>query len=744
MTHEVLAPEEAARLADFARACKAAARAVLLYPDGHPAIAATLGRIAHITSVENLPGPLVLAVLPDSMLLENRMLPKPEPAVSELAVLLTSHLIGRMVVNPGGDRDAWRSFLLLLGRAPESVRAEGGIARVWTTMAGRHVEIKEVDYAGVLKERSGGDSASWDVLISRCLQGDTYDLDDDAVRDLMSAAGNADTLIDLMSALEQSADGQEGGLAIKTAALLRLLKTIVETASSRNPEGVEPILRNCASAVGRLTPDVLMGLLSHRDEVDAGDLMNAVVSRMNDGMISRFVARNVINASPTDRLAQAFQTLVREDDERQRLLALAKEDVAASPLGSTEGFESVWDHVAQQLLTSYSDKPYVSEDYGRELSVSRTIALQVEQVNDDPPERIGAWLSTVATSALRSLDLTLVLDLLRIEGRDASWGELMPPVVSLLEDLLLVGDFDAAEQVLSMLVAEVNQGSTAARRQHAVAALDLLVAGPMMRHIATHLATIDQEQFERVKTMCVSMGVMVVKPLAETLAVEERPRTRDRLTSILMAFGAAARKTIERLKTSPNAAVRRTAILLMREFGGTEALPDLRELLDDSEPQVQREAVRAILNLGTDGAYRVLQQALTTGTDRSRDTILQVVGSLRDERAAPLFVHILKNLDRRGPLADVYLRAIESLGALRDPEGVQPLKDVLYQGEWWAPRRTRRFRSAAAAALARLGTSDAIAVLEEATASGPRGVRAAARPPLNEARRRQSREERVR
>jgi len=37
-----LGPEDSTRLVEFARACKAAARAVTLYPDGHPAIAATL------------------------------------------------------------------------------------------------------------------------------------------------------------------------------------------------------------------------------------------------------------------------------------------------------------------------------------------------------------------------------------------------------------------------------------------------------------------------------------------------------------------------------------------------------------------------------------------------------------------------------------------------------------------------------------------------------------------------------
>src|SRR5204862_75609 len=114
----------------------------------------------------------------------------------------------------------------------------------------------------------------------------------------------------------------------------------------------------------------------------------------------------------------------------------------------------------------------------------------------------------------------------------------------------------------------------------------------------------------------------------------------ERLTAILIAFGSVGRRTIERLKSSQNPAVRRTAIYLMREFGGSDALPDLTELLDDSEQQVQREAVRAILNVGTDAAYRILEQALGSGTARSREAIMQSIGLVRDERAAPLFAYI--------------------------------------------------------------------------------------------------------
>jgi bilin biosynthesis PecF protein len=541
-----------------------------------------------------------------------------------------------------------------------------------------------------------------------------------------------------MTSLESGAESG-GGLGLKTAALMRMLRGIIELVSQKQPQQLEPVLKSMAVAVGRCSPDILLGLLGPQTDQEAPQLMHAVVSRMTDATISRFVSRHVISGdSSTDRLAQAFQTLVRDGEEQQRLLALAREDVAASPLGSTEGFESVWNSVAEKLLTSYSDEAYVSEAYGRELSGARTKAVEVEGVSDDPPERIGAWLSTIATTALRALDLTLMRDLLRIEQNDDRWRELMKPLVGLIEDLLLVGDFDAASELIGLLAAEGGGQGPTVRRQIALTAIDVLIAGSMMRHVTTHLAAIDDAQFERVKAMCVSLGEVLVRPLAEALSVEERPRTRERLTSILLAFGSVGRRTIERLKNSQNPAVRRTAIHLMRQFSGSEALPDLTELLDDSEPQVQREAVRAILNIGTDAAYRILEQALDTGTTQSRDAIMQSIGLVRDERATPLFAYILGHIDHRGALAPIYLRAIESLGALRDPGGIAPLRTALYKGEWWAPTRTRALRTAAAAALARIGTADAEAVLQEAVTRGSRGVRSAARAQLSIARARRT------
>src|SRR5262249_52246420 len=211
-----------------------------------------------------------------------------------------------------------------------------------------------------------------------------------------------------------------------------------------------------------------------------------------------------------------------------------------------------------KLLTSYSDESWVSDGYGRELSRARTQALQVEQINDDPPERLTAWLRTVATTALRALDLTLLLDLLRLEQDPEKWKRLTMPVVQLIEGMLLFGDFEAATVLRTVLEREAGPEGRATHRQLAMIAIDLLVAGPMMRHVVAHLATIDNLQFERVKGMMASLGEVVVRPIAEALSTEENSRTRERLSAIIIALGAVARRPVQRLKGAQTAAVRGT------------------------------------------------------------------------------------------------------------------------------------------------------------------------------------------
>src|SRR5215204_1471260 len=105
----VLPPDASARLAEFARACKAAARAVSLYPAAHPAIGTTLGRLSQVTAVLTDGGPYRLQVMADRLLVGGAAPGRPDPAISELAELLHRQLVGGLTLNHGIDAESWRT-----------------------------------------------------------------------------------------------------------------------------------------------------------------------------------------------------------------------------------------------------------------------------------------------------------------------------------------------------------------------------------------------------------------------------------------------------------------------------------------------------------------------------------------------------------------------------------------------------------------------------------------------------------
>ena len=237
----------------------------------------------------------------------------------------------------------------------------------------------------------------------------------------------------------------------------------------------------------------------------------------------------------------------------------------------------------------------------------------------------------------------------------------------------------------------------------------------------------DDAEVNRLKALCQIIGPGLARPLAEALASEDNIRSIRRLRDILLGFGAAGRSSVEQLKSSSNPAVRRTAIDLLRVFGGIEALPELASMLGDSDPQVQRESIRAIVQIATPEAYAVLQNALVSA-GASRETMVRELLDFRDDRAIPVLCHLIGHTPARGRQAQLHLTVIEALGGLSsNPASIHALRHVLYAGHWWAPLRTGAFRKAAAVALRRLGSTEAIEVLKEAAEKGSRGIRNAAR-----------------
>jgi HEAT repeat protein len=718
----------ALKLAEFARACKAALRAVSLYPAAHPAIGSTLKRLTELTAGLTAAGPFLLEVRPHTIHVNGAAPAKPDVAIVELSDVLRRQLVGTLTLNSGADTESWRTLLMLLSRPADEVRADGGIGSLWATAGGPSMEIVEIDYAEVLREKQG-DVVFADRLIAAAMSGAQLELDESGMRLLLDLVGDPARLTVLMQQLEQKTEGSPS--SVRVDAFLNIVRGLAEYVGRTNPGQLDQTLKQVSQVAGRLSAEAMMELLVKRakPEAMAGsvDVVNAMVHRMSDSAVAGFVSNSVIaERGPTDRLAQAFHALVPDSDRQRQLLSLAQEEVAGSELGQEAAFQDLWQKV-EAMLTSYTDEKFVSDAYARELSGARARAVDVEASSDDPPERVAAWLATVADASLRDLDSLLLADLLRIEEDGPRWRDIAETVITHAEDLVRVGYFDQALKLAESVTTEGTR--VEARKASARAVLDRLGRGAMMRHAAKQLRTADDQDYERLKRLAHGIGPAVIAPLAEALSAEQDARSRRRLRDILVEFGAAGRESVQQLMNAANWEVRRTAAFLLREFGGAEGLKELQPLLTDTEPLVQREAIQALVLNGTDAASQILLEALTKTTGRPRETLITELASMRDERAAPLFCYLVRNLDRKA-LYSVYVGALDALSLFGGPDAVEALKDALQKGDWKAPFRTRRIRASAAQALRKIGTGPAIAALRDASTKGSRGVRSAARAEL--------------
>jgi HEAT repeats len=729
----LLGVDAANRLAEFSRVCKAAARAVSLYPGGHPAIAVSLSRLEQATTRLTDAGPYTLQVQAEGLLIDGARMAKPDSAVSELAALLHRHLIGKLTLNTGANAESWRTLLLLLARAPEEVRADGGIAKLWATAGGPSLEVTEVDYIEVLREKQGL-AATIHSIVDAAMSGPTLTVDDAAMRAVLDIVGDPAKLKQMMDQLEQTAARSPKGVELQTAALLNLVRGLVDYVSRTDPQQLNTVFEQFGRGARHLSVEAMIALLAERKrpEAMAGsvNVVSALIESMNDSSVAGFVAESVVaERGASERLAHAFRSLVPEFDRQRQLLALAREEVAATTMAkeqSEEEFRGLWNGV-EQMLTSYTDARYVSDEYARELSHARTLPIDVEKISDDPPERIAAWLSTVSDSALRNLDQDLLTDLLHIENDASRWRDVADTIVTHADDLVRVGHFETAWRLTEALIAQGDLSPF--RRPHATAALDRFARGSLMKHVAPHLRNATEDECERFRKVCHSIGPSIVAPLAEVLAAEQDARSRRRLRDILVGFGPRGAESVRPLLHAENWEVRRTAAFLLREFGGAEGLKELVPLLADAEPLVQREAVQGLMMNGSKEAGVILVDAVKAAKGKTRETLLNEILKMREVRAAPLYSYFVRHLDRQA-FPELYATAIEALGTFGGPEAVETLKIVLHSGQWWRPVSSRKHRAAAAHALARIGSPDAIGVLRDASTNGGLGVRAAARAEL--------------
>ena len=162
-------PNEA-RVLDFARAFRSAARAVGFYPPTHQTVVAALDQVTAAARAAAADGPVCLTILPQAFLAGGVAIDTSETVVSDFAALCHRHGVGAVNLDGGATPEAWQALLALLARRPEEVRIGGGIQRQWRALRHASPAILEIDFGALLRGKVGGDYLELAAVISHYLE----------------------------------------------------------------------------------------------------------------------------------------------------------------------------------------------------------------------------------------------------------------------------------------------------------------------------------------------------------------------------------------------------------------------------------------------------------------------------------------------------------------------------------------------------------------------------------------------
>ena len=674
-------PNEA-RVLDFARAFRSAARAVGFYPPTHQTVVAALDQVAATARAATAGGPVCLTILPHAFLAGGIAIDASETVVTDFAALCHRHGVGAVNLDGRATPEAWQAFFVLLARRPEEVRSAGGIQRQWKALRHASPAILEIDFGALLRGKVGGDYLELAAVISHYLE----------------TAGVGGSILDdpcaaLRRAIDEAPDETQA-----VAAVLRELRAAAQLTWTQ-PEQFDDIFRRAAAVGEFLTEGLMVGLLERcgTPEATVGtlDVVRALVDRMPDATVSKFLSKVMgeAGAAPA-RLAELFRSLV-PNPNRRRLIANEAQDVTLAG-----DVVAQWAEL-ERNLESHLDRRFISDQYGNELHAVQDRSDSDALAADDPPERLAAWVGSITDHAVRELDLRLLGDLVRSEHEAGRLRKILDILQTYVLEAADAGDWEGVARTLDAIQAVSTQ--SADRTLHGLAAetLQKLGASPAAERALAALPGAAPAEADLLVGVLAVIGAPLMPALAQRWADERQPAIRARLERAVAAAGKAGRDGLRRLLASDaEAAEVRIAALRLLEFTpGTEHLPALEAALSDAHEGLRSEAFRALSSCGADRASEILARGIARADSPTQLSLLARLRAQGGPRLLQVLLRLTPQVDPQTAPVPVSLALIAVLERAGGSEAEALLASLIPRTRWHSPLRTWRLRAAANSAL---------------------------------------------
>ena len=724
MSQVQLSPELARGVLQLARALLIATRNWSLYPPEHPTVAGSVARLIDAVRQSSLGAIFSIGITPETLLIEGAPADAKQVGIAEAAAMLHDRDLLQVTFVGDPPESAIHSFLRLLTLDPAERRRRGGPARIWQTDGDSSLTIEQIDYEKVLA-RTEGDTPEparrddlWRAIVMSIAGGQKPIFDERAQQRLLTIAGSPLDIGDLATAAMAPKCTLDGSPMITTqaATVLAAFRHLTSIVSVMSPERMPEVMGNLATAAVQLDPHVIMQVMQTEDDPNGVAVVSGIAAAFDDSKVAQLLATAIaLDGHASDRLATIFNTIAPDDDRKRRVMTLTKHLVSETDFGRAGQFQALWTSM-EELLISYNDKPFVSEEYRTALDGVGGRA-ETMAIVDLPPE-LPDWMDSLGQANVRKLSVIMLIDLLTIERDPVRASQIADDMVALSEDLLMSGAYDDAKAVIGALAARA--GSRDVGRDAARGALDQLGESLALRETAALLGDVDEAGWRDIADVFRLVGVSTVEALKPVIMVEQPTTASTRAEGLIAGFGTQAIGRLASLIDDPRWFVQAAGAKLLGLTHAAAAVPLLQPLLRKADPRVARIAIAALGGIDDPSAARAVHTVLRSATGPLRRAVIEALVADRDPRVVPMLIRIVDESQVMGKDHDVVLETLSAFARVGTDRGIPTIVAVIGRRGWFGRARLRALKTAGVDALVRINSPAATAALDEAVRSGDR------------------------
>lgn len=654
------------QLAQFVHDLNVARRFIVAYPANHPLLLAAEQKVATLgAQLLASAGTITFGVGKDLLLLGTEPLDRQHPAFATFARLLYSHGVVAISFAPGVTPDEFHILNELLGRKPELVRQEGGIASLLLPQV-TNILLREIDYdaftatddleAEQLDEIPEG--GLWQKFVMSVLAGaldlageewQGVDLDD------------VDALTQIV--LEHGGTEQVRQLIVNFCrALSNLTRQLRKGASTDN---AQEIFKRVGQFIEGLSPELQQQFLQSTLNTLVND--PDIACKVLESMSPQLVLDSLQNLSDQGmKLPPMVLGLIQ---------VLAKNADTALPLGFMREQEAS-DRLRELFREDDLDQ-FVPASYQETL---HDILAGVEPLPDSQvqPEVISELLATTASHELETKTSDIILEILKNCPDEAMVTTLQCNLLELCDYFLEMGDFARLIELHERIAAE--EGTDPLMSMVRDNVLQVFSSDSFIQEVFHGLGFWGKAKYEDIQKLMVTVGEPFVEPLLERLAEEQNMSLRRFYMERLLENGPVIQShLLARLRDNRWYFVRNLLILL-RAINNPLVCKPVHRLFNHPHPRVRAEVLRTLLHYGDAEADKILLQQLDSAEEETLYSALQLAEKSANKR---VFAKLLALLDR-GSLTNYEYKlkstVVNTLAEIGNPEALPRLEQILFSG----------------------------------------------------------------